>query len=95
MVETELRKLIEDMVAEMVKNDNWPKPHITKNLNTEPISEQHNNNVEGGCIDDITEIDLKKLLLVENPKNREEYGKKWRCWAENPTEEERKAAEWD
>lgn len=25
----------------------------------------------------------------------ESYGKEWRCWAENPTEEERKAAEWD
>ena len=23
------------------------------------------------------------------------YGKSWRCWAENPTEEERKAAEWE
>ena len=34
-------------------------------------------------------------LWTSNPKNREEYGKKWRCWAENPTEEERKAAEWD
>ncbi len=22
------------------------------------------------------------------------YGKSWRCWAEKPTEEERKAAEW-
>ena len=25
----------------------------------------------------------------------ENYGKTWRCWAEKPTEEERKAAEWD
>lgn len=24
-----------------------------------------------------------------------EYGKTWRCWAEKPTEEERKAAEWE
>lgn len=23
-----------------------------------------------------------------------DYGKNWRCWAEKPTEEERKAAEW-
>lgn len=23
------------------------------------------------------------------------YGQLWRCWAEKPTEEERKAAEWD
>lgn len=25
----------------------------------------------------------------------ESYGKTWRCWAEKPTEEERKAAEWE
>ncbi len=73
MVETELRKLIEDMVSEMVKKDSSPKPHITKNLNTEPISEPHKNSVDSGYIDDITEIDLKKLLLVQNPKNKEEY----------------------
>ena len=24
-----------------------------------------------------------------------DYGKTWRCWAEKPTEEERKAAEWE
>lgn len=23
------------------------------------------------------------------------YGKTWRCWAENPTDEEREAAEWE
>lgn len=73
MVETELRKLIENMVNEMVQKENLPKPHITKNLNTEPIPEPKKSNIESGCIDDITEIDLKKLLLVENPKNKEEY----------------------
>lgn len=73
MIETELRKLIEDMVNDMVQKDNSPKPHITKNLNTEPVCEPCGDNSQGGCIDDITEIDLKKLMLVENPKNREEY----------------------
>lgn len=34
-------------------------------------------------------------LWTSNPKNREEYGKMWRCWAEKPTDEERKAAEWE
>ena len=28
-------------------------------------------------------------------KNYETYGKTWRCWAEKPTEEERKDAEWE
>lgn len=31
--------------------------------------------------------------LVRNDKA--DYGKTWRCWAEKPTEEERKAAEWE
>lgn len=26
--------------------------------------------------------------------NNDDYGKTWRCWAEKPTEGERKAAEW-
>lgn len=26
--------------------------------------------------------------------NNDDYGKTWRCWAEKPTEEERKVAEW-
>ena len=26
--------------------------------------------------------------------NKVDYGKTWRCWAEKPTEEERRAAEW-
>ncbi len=73
MIETELRKLIENMVNEMVQKDTCPKPHVTKNLNTEPVPEPKNNNVENKCLDDITEIDLKKLLLVESPQKKEEY----------------------
>lgn len=26
---------------------------------------------------------------------RDDYGKTWRCWSRRPTDEERKAAEWD
>ena len=39
-----------------------------------------------------------ELYFIKLPypmeKMRWEYGKTWRCWAEKPTEEERKAAEW-
>lgn len=34
-------------------------------------------------------IKEKSILL-----QKDDYGKTWRCWAEKPTEEERKAAEW-
>ena len=73
MIETELRKLIENMVNEMVQKDNAPKPHVTKNVNTEPVPEPRNTNVDDKYLDDITEIDLRKLLLIDNPKNKEEY----------------------
>ena len=40
-----------------------------------------------------------ELYFIKSPypmeKMRWEYGKTWRCWAEKPTEEERKAAEWE
>ena len=32
---------------------------------------------------------------VEKQKHRDSYGRLWRCWAKRPTEEERKAAEWE
>ncbi|MEE1043160.1 MAG: ethanolamine ammonia-lyase subunit EutC [Clostridia bacterium] len=73
MIETELRKLIENMVTEMVQKEVSDTPHITKNLNTEPIPEARKENVDDRCLGDITEMDLKKLLLVENPKNKDEY----------------------
>lgn len=73
MIETELRKLIENMVNEMVQKDSIPKPHVTKNINTEPVPKPNNCNVENKCLDDITEINLRKLLLVKNPENKQEY----------------------
>ena len=74
MIETELRKIIENMVTEMVQKDKPPMPHVTKNMNTEPIPENTKSNIENDkFIDDITKIDLKKLMLVDQPKNRNEY----------------------
>lgn len=35
-------------------------------------------------------INEKSMLL-----KKDDYGKDWRCWAEKPTEEERKDAEWE
>lgn len=74
MIETELRKIIEDMVLEMVKDDERKNPHITKTQNTQTSNTSEDKNVEPNkYIDDITKIDLKKLFLVDNPKNSEEY----------------------
>ena len=41
-------------------------------------------------------IDVYKLgAACALPMSEELYCKTWRCWAEKPTEEERKAAEWE
>ena len=42
MIETELRKIIENMVNEMVVKDSGTKPHITKNIDTEPMKKTQN-----------------------------------------------------
>lgn len=39
--------------------------------------------------------DEKRADLVKVDYDFEDYLKEWRCWAEKPTEEERKAAEWE
>lgn len=72
MIETELRKIIENMVSEMVQKENKATPHITKNMDTEPVPEGKTKEPEGD-VADITKLELKKLLLIDNPKNREEY----------------------
>lgn len=41
-----------------------------------------------------TDINIIGWAIPDELKNNE-YGKTWRCWAEKPTEEERKAAEWE
>lgn len=41
-------------------------------------------------------LEIHKLGAISVMSMREDaYGKTWRCWAEKPTEEERKAAEWE
>lgn len=41
-------------------------------------------------------IDVYKLgAACPLPRKEELYGKTWRCWAEKPRPEERKAAEWE
>lgn len=72
MIETELRKIIENMVSEMVQKETKPTPHITKNMDTEPIPESKCKEPEGD-VADITKLELKKLLLIDNPKDGKEY----------------------
>ena len=72
MIETELRKIIENMVSEMVQKEAKPTPHITKNMDTEPIPEGKTKEPDTD-VADITKLELKKLLLIDNPKDGKEY----------------------
>jgi hypothetical protein len=45
--------------------------------------------------DDCNCVDYWLNKGINKYEMREDYGKTWRCWAEKPTEEERKAALWE
>ncbi|PWJ95945.1 ethanolamine ammonia-lyase light chain [Oceanotoga teriensis] len=70
---SELKKLVEQVLNEMtsgntekVKEEVINKVQQTNNITSD-------SNIEEGCIEDITETDLKTQLLVENPADREGY----------------------
>lgn len=62
-----------------------------KTLWIEDEEEPTNTGIDPGC--DVVRYWLNKTVIKD--EIRACYGKTWRCWAENPTEEERKAAEWE
>ena len=69
MNEQELRRVVENLLNEMINK-----------VGTEEISSKVSSNTgndlgidESGIIPDITEIDIKKQLLVDNPHNRAGY----------------------
>lgn len=68
MNEKELKALLEQLVSQMVGE-------VDSSVINEAIKEVTNSLVEDNeaCIDDITEIDIKKQLLVKNPKDAEGY----------------------
>ena len=69
MHDTEIRlmdeKLFSEMVTNRAANDGVNSGY--NNISSETIVDKD------GCIEDITEIDLRKQLLVKNPKNPEGY----------------------
>lgn len=69
MNENEIRLMVEKLLSEMVgkaaANDGVNSGY--NNISSETIVDKY------GCIEDITEIDLRKQLLVKNPKNPEGY----------------------
>lgn len=65
MNEAELKSMVERLIAEMVGTDKKYKSEGNC-----AVAETH---ISDGCIDDITEINLRKQFLVDNAVNKEEY----------------------
>ena len=63
MNEKELRALVERMVAELAGQA--PTPQV-KGADYHPTQPEGTNT---GCLDDISEIDLRQQYLVPNPRN--------------------------
>lgn len=67
MNEKELKLMVEQLVSQMVGSGNT-------DIINEAINKVSNTVIDTeSCLDDITKIDLKKQLLVDNPKDKEAY----------------------
>lgn len=67
MNEKDLKTLVEQLVSQIVGEvDKTTINEVIKDVTETKIDNE-------GCIDDITEVDIKKQLLVKNPKDAEAY----------------------
>lgn len=74
MNENDLRQMVVQLVEEMVHKDKLPESTKVKgNQTLQEKKETHTEIEDSACIDDITEIDLKKLFLVDHAKDKEGY----------------------
>lgn len=74
MNENDLRQMVVQLVEEMVHKDKLPETaKANKSKPMQQTKETYTQIDTGACLDDITEIDLKKLFLVEHAKDKEGY----------------------
>ena len=69
MNETELKLMVEQLVEKMMSGGDTTTRRNEKADTAPPAAPA----AEEGCIPDITEIDLRKQFLIDNPVNKEEY----------------------
>ena len=67
MNEKDLKALVEQLVGQMVGELDTNVVSETVEKATEVVVDNN------ACIDDITEVDIRKQLLVKNPKDAEAY----------------------
>lgn len=66
--EKDLRSIIEQVLVEMNVSDKAVADTVARSMGSGEVS-----TIEEGFIPDITEVDIKKQYLVENPVNKEAY----------------------
>ena len=62
-----------------------------------PALVSNHSSIGADCIQYVRFLAWPKREIVFDiaDEDKDDYGKTWRCWSHRPTEEERKAAEWD
>lgn len=71
MREEEIRSMVEQILGKMVGEQ--PQPKRTEVIQTAMEGKEQKQEDTGGCLEDITQIDLKKQFLVEDAKDKEGY----------------------
>ncbi|MEG1778786.1 MAG: ethanolamine ammonia-lyase subunit EutC [Oscillospiraceae bacterium] len=71
----ELKRIIEQVLSEMNIGADSVSPNkgIVSDIGSTPVAKPTQQIDLAGCIDDITEVDLKKQYLVKNPVNGEAF----------------------
>lgn len=65
--ESDLKRLVEEVLVEVTKKEGENDKDTKASLSTPTVVD------EDGIIPDITEVDIRTSLLVDNPENAEEY----------------------
>lgn len=71
MDEKALKSMIESILNDMVSNQTETTPTAVKEQVAQKLEQKPA--IEGGMLDDITEVDLRKQLLVKDPCDKEGY----------------------
>lgn len=98
IINANLGELVDALISHGVTVREQQKPLTVEELQEDTVCwyEERNDNIApaeiGRCTSFIAMYFIGGDVPIEEKKW--DYGKTWRCWAEKPTEEERKAAEW-
>lgn len=74
MRDDEIRSMVETILEQMLKGEQPSEPKRSEVIQTTAVNLKKQDSMDTGeCLKDITEIDLRKQLLVKDPKDPEGY----------------------